>query len=549
MRAILENIEQNSDQKLWGIAEELYENPDIIQKVRPISRTLWHLEMQVEDKKLEVEVYLKAPKPKFTCECHKFLIDGDCEHIIVALLRIRDLELEKEAKAKKQKIKNEAQKAERAKYNVNSILDKSHPEELKRFVKTFASKDPSFLLALKVHFANKIDLENNDKKYKNLLDAAIKPKNYKHPNLTTKEKRDFYRLAESLANQIEDCIILKQYREAKYISFHVLDKISYIKKNYKFTPTRLLPVETDFIESIKSLYEKNIAPELRLELNKGVYTLLTRSYYSPGEVNLIRSIRKDFSLSSEECAAIIEAYAPIIESKEPERVNYLLCLMYLRNLEPKLIDEFLDSLKIDAISEALQKLYQLEETTLFHELVKDLKAKDRLSKNSIILSVKLHLFDEDFKKAFSFMELMVEKFQDYSMITNLIVLASPSFSNDEIKKLDKLYKNAPTKDKLNLLEVTDRIKELAETIKEEKDLNLSFDYLDSLSELDEDILYDLYLELVQNHLTTHIGNSSKLAIEETNRRLKNAGFTNLSRKLTTTIKKEFKHRKILADLN
>lgn len=549
MRAILENIEQNSDEILWGIAEDLYEKPDLIQKIRQISRTLWHLDLQVDGKKIEVEVYLKSPKPKFTCECHKFLIENDCEHIIVALLRIRDLELEKEAKAKKQKIKNAAQKAERAKYNVNSILDKSHPEELKRFVKTFASKDPSFLLALKVHFANKIDLENNDKKYKHLLDAAVKPKNYKHPNLTTKEKRDFYRLAESLSNQIEDCLILKQYREAKYISFHVLDKISYIKKNYKYTPTRLLPVEEDFIESVKSLFDKKIAPELRTELNSGLYTLITRSYYTPSEVNLIRSIRKNLALSSEEVSSIIEAYAPIIVSKEPIRVNYLLCLLYLRSLEPKLIDDFVDTVKLDTVSEALHKLYQLEDTELFHELVKDLRPKDRLSKNTIILSIKLFLFDEKFEEAFSFMELLIEKFQDYTMITNLIVLSSPSLSKADIKKLDNLFDNAPIKDKLNLLEVTDRIKELSEQINQEKDLSLSFEYLDSLSELDEDVLYDLYLELVKEHLSTHIGNSSKEAIEETNRRLKNAGFTNLSRKLTSTIKKEFKHRKILSDIN
>jgi len=548
MNSYLKNIEQNTAEHLWLEGESLYENEDLFVKTSKISKTLWNLIIK-DGKEYEVEILLRSNKPKFTCECDNFYKEASCKHIVAGLIHIKEEITKKELHKEKLKAKEKKRKASEAKYNIKSILDNAHPEELKRFVRAYANMENSFSLALKGHFANKMDLENNDQKYKQLLDAAVKPKNFKHKSLSTTEKKDFYRLADSLSSQAEDCLTLKQYRECKYILTHLLDKFSYIRKNYNHNPVRLEAKESVILDLLKELLSEKMPPELQQEIYTDLVDLLNKSYYVPADRNILESSLGKLDFDPEDVSDIASKIIPHINEKDEQSQAFMVFYFYLYQSNHEIIEELLEKVKLDTITMGLQHLYKLRKIPLLIGFLNALKKKQQESKAINILASKAFFESGMVKDGIPYLKNILDVDKDISLAIGMLNFIGEDAREDNLKQLNKIFENSDTQNLLNYYKNTEQYEKIAQVLDQHLDLHLLWEYDDVIYDINEDLFYDLYLKTCTNHLHNYAGSAGKEAILTSLNRFNIYNLRNAKRKLQEALKGEFAHRKIIKEIS
>ena len=548
MNLYLKNIEQNIEENLWLSGESLFDTEGTFKKTTKISKTLWNIILH-DGKDFEVEILLRSNKPKFTCECDDFYESANCKHIVASLIHIKEEISKQELARDKAKAKENLRKAREAKYNVKSILEKAHPEELKRFVRAYANMENSFSLALKGHFANKMDLENNNQKYKQLLDAAIKPKNFKHLNLSTTEKKDFYRLVDSLSSQAEDCITLKQFRECKYILMHVIDKIFYIRKSYNHNPKRLESKEVIILKFLSELLEEKMPPELKTEIYQDILELIQRSYFVPADKNIIESVVSNLDFKADDVATFIDKLIPIINDKNETNFNFLACCLYLYPKNKFVLEKIVSEVKIDKIIPTLQHLHKLNHVPLLILVLEGLKKLKVEAKQINILACKIFFEAKLVNKGLPYLKGMLQDDKDNSLAIGMVNFIEEETREEFIDELNKIFKDTDQYDLLRFYKNTQQLEKIAEELKGGSDLSLLWEYDGLLLDLGEDQLYNLYLETSIAHLNNYIGAAGRDAILTSLNRLNKLDLKKMRRKLQDEIKTEFSHRKIIADIS
>ena len=548
MNPYLKNIEQNTAENLWLAGEMLHESEGVFLKSNKISKTLWNL-LLLDGKEYEVEILLRSNKPKFTCECDDFYKEANCKHIIASLIYIKEEISKKELAKQKIKDREKKRKATEAKYNIKSILENAHPEELKRFVRAYANMENSFSLALKGHFANKMDLENNDLKYKQLLDAAVKPKNFKHLSLSTTEKKDFYRLVTSLSSQAEDCITLKQYRECKYILIHVLDKISYVRKNYNHNPERLESKEIVVLDMLKELIQEKLPPELQLEIYNDLVGLINKSYYVPADRNILETSIKYIDYKEEDILDISTKLIPLINAKDELSQFYIVFYFYLFQANPSVLTKLKDEVKRDTITQGLQHLYKLKKIPLLIIVLKSLKKENIESKAINILACKALFETGKIKDGLSYLKDILVVDKDAGLAIGLVNFIPEEQQEKHIKELNNIFEGGELQNLLKYYKNTDQHEKIAEVLDNNSDLPLLWEYDHIIFDLDEELFYKIYLKTTTNHLNNYAGSAGKEAIITSLNRFNIYGQKKNRSKLQDALKEEFSHRKIIAEIS
>ncbi len=547
MNPYLKNIEQNTAEHLWLAAETLYDTEGLFVKATKISKTLWNL-LLLDGKEYEVEILLRSNKPKFTCDCDDFYKNSSCKHIIASLIYIKDDISKKELAKQKIKAREKKRKASEAKYNVKSILENAHPEELKRFVRAYANMENSFSLALKGHFANKMDLENNDQKYKQLLDAAIKPKNFKHMSLSTTEKKDFYRLVDSLSSQAEDCVTLKQYRECKYILMHLLDKVSYVRKNYNHNPARLESKEIIILDLLKDLLKEKMPPELQAEIYNNLVELLNRSYYVPADRNILETTMTIVDYKEEDLQEIAEKIIPLINAKDELSQYFIVFYFYLFQENTAILDKLIQNVKLETITSGLQHLYKLKKIPLLIGVLRSLKEQNQESKSINILACKALFGAGLIKDGLSYLQDILEVDKDVSLAIGLVNFIPEDQQEIHLKELNGIFENAELENLLKYYKNTDQHEQIAKVLDENSDLPLLWDYDHILFDLDEELFYKIYLKTTISHLNNYAGSAGKEAIMTSLNRFNLYNLKKLRGKLQDELREEFSHRKIIKEI-
>lgn len=547
MNPFLKNIEQNTPENLWLAGEILYDTEGVFVKSNKVSKTLWNLILN-DSKEYEVEILLRSNKPKFTCECDDFYKEANCKHIIASLIFIKEEISKKELAKQKIKDREKRRKASEAKYNVKTILESAHPEELKRFVRAYANMENSFSLALKGHFANKMDLDNNDLKYKQLLDASVKPKNFKHLTLSTTEKKDFYRLVDSLSSQAEDCITLKQYRECKYILVHVLDKISYVRKNYNHNPDRLESKEIIILDHLRDLVKEKLPPELQLEIYNDLVELIGKSYFVPGDRNILETTMKFVEFKNEDILEIAEKLIPLINAKDELSQFYMVFYFYLFQANPDVLALLKDKVKLDAITMGLQRLYQLKKIPLLIVVLKSMKEQELESKSINILGCKALFESGLIADGLTYLKDILEVDKDASLAIGLVNFIPEDQQEVYIKELNAIFEKSETENLLKYYKNTDQLEKIADVLENNDDLALLWEYDHIILDLNEELFYSIYLKTTISHLNNYAGSAGKEAIMTSLNRFNLYNQKKNRGKLQDALKEEFSHRKIIAEI-
>ena len=319
-------IELIYDDELVRLAEELNEKGAVYE--------LSHVESNLYVAKvkdgLNYEIEIQSPfakKQKLSCECSFFKQNNICKHTIAGLLTIR--ELIKQKKEVKEITASEKSTKKLPSLNINQILDEIPHEDLTSFVKNYAKKDKKFSTLLKVSFARKIDLSDNSDKYKNILNTIVRPHTGEATRATSSDIKAIIHVLEDFADQINDCIALKQYREAFHIFTGAFSKLEYVRHYYSFHSDQLEKLGKTFHQIISYFLKEKLPPELRIELNQFLLDLSSRSYYHFHDLeNNILALVADEYKGGEKAKLIHFISRHITDRNQKEKI--ILLALYIR---------------------------------------------------------------------------------------------------------------------------------------------------------------------------------------------------------------------------
>ncbi|MBC7884441.1 MAG: hypothetical protein H7X99_03150, partial [Saprospiraceae bacterium] len=226
------------------------------------------------------EVEIQSPfakKQKSSCDCSFYKQNKICKHIIAGLFYIRKQLKEKSEKIEIREIEKKKQKL--STLNINQILEEIDHDDLMKFVKNFARHDKKFTTQLKVNFARKIDLSDNTNKYKNILNTIIRPHAGDQTRASSADVKAICHVLEDFMDQVNDCIVLGQYREALNIYTSAFAKLEYVRHYYHYHTEILNKLSLNYHQVIADFLSEKLPPEIRNELHTFLFDLATRSYY------------------------------------------------------------------------------------------------------------------------------------------------------------------------------------------------------------------------------------------------------------------------------
>ena len=285
---------------------------------------------KVKDGKLyEVEIQSPfAKKQTASCECSFYIQNKICKHIIASLLLIR---LEQNNKAEQTAKGSPGQKKQKlVSLNINHILQEIDHEELLAFVKAYARTDKRFSTQLKVSFARKIDLQDNSEKYKNILNAIVRPNTGSQSRASAADIRAIIHVLQDFVDQINDCVALGQYREAFNIYTTAFAKLEYVRHYYDYQSDVLKKLSETYHEVISYILNEKLPPELFIDIQTFLLDMGTRSYYHFEDVtsNILTKLFDNIK-SKELKIHIQETVSQLIENRDAnERI--VLMAMHIR---------------------------------------------------------------------------------------------------------------------------------------------------------------------------------------------------------------------------
>ena len=281
---------------VYSYAEEICDNNG----VNLISEIDHFFNFQIFDK-INYEVELVKPftkKFKSSCSCEFHSKNKFCCHTVAGLIYLNK-------KASHLKSSEVIITPKPKKLRLSDLLDNVPHGELLKFIKSYGSKDKKLNLALKVHFAKYVDLHDNSEKYKTILESVIKPITTANQKLSQSEWSSIKSICKDLLDQSEDLIVLNGAFEALDIIQTVISKLAYIQTAYQKNTADLTDLLNSFHQSLANLYTIDISGKLKEKYKDAVTTLLNTSYYqistpinNAGEI-LFKNKLIDISILSE----------------------------------------------------------------------------------------------------------------------------------------------------------------------------------------------------------------------------------------------------------
>jgi hypothetical protein len=255
------NIELLFPHDLFLKGEELYES-GAITDISKIDSKLYSFTIN-EGVKIEVEWFKPLTRQqKASCECDFFQLGKMCRHTIAALLAYKqEFYKEKELETSDRDYPRKA-----STLNINSILNNLSKDDLKSFIKSYAGNDKKFAIAFKVHFARKVDLNDNELKYKSILDSIIKPITTDKNPYKASDVRGLINISEEFQGQTDDAVSLEQYQEAFILTKTTLSKLAYVYNNSQFYSSEVEKLIIKSFDHIREILSELQSVELKKEI-------------------------------------------------------------------------------------------------------------------------------------------------------------------------------------------------------------------------------------------------------------------------------------------
>lgn len=540
-------IELIYDDELVRLAEELNEK-EAVCDLDHIGSNLYIA--KVKDG-LNYEIEIQSPfakKQKLSCECSFFKQNNICKHTIAGLLMLR--EQFKNKKEEKEIILTEKSKNKLKSLNINQILDEITHEDLIGFVKNYAQKDKKFSTQLKVNFARKIDLSDNSDKYKNILNTIVRPHTGESTRASSTDIKAIIHVLEDFADQINDCIALKQYREAFHIFSGAFSKLEYVRHYYTFHAEQLEHLGKTYHTIIAYFLGEKLPPELRIELNKFLLDMAARSYYHFHDLtnNIISLVMNEYK-GAEKSKLIAFITHHLNERQQKEKI--ILLALYIR-ISGKYSKDEADFLKPYAV-------HLIEIADLL------------LSGNSEHLALKLlESIYQPKKYAKEVVNRLVFLYVRYKNVRKLIQTSKLAYINSgDIKYMEVLKREIPEEEYTDLLlnlefELTSVKADpnlLIRIYRKEENWPGLLSYLSKLANIEilrqHDVflyrferhgLIDLYIILISKYLDEHVGDIAFQYLETIKNHFVHQQMDLLTQQIQQLLREKYTHRPKLLEI-
>ncbi len=188
---------------------------------------------------------------------------------------------------------------------LKEVLSDIDSEELKNFIQYYAKKDNGFELALKSHFISRIQVSDQDSKYKRILGEIIKPKSSSNNKIGQTNRKIIGLILTDFTNQMADLLSKENYTEAFYIIKNSLDKIAYAQTQFDLNGKTIEEARLAFISGLEVILRQEIAPAFRATVEGDLLELVFKSYYLPKEKNIISSMNDSNVFTSKDKKKLI----------------------------------------------------------------------------------------------------------------------------------------------------------------------------------------------------------------------------------------------------
>lgn len=188
---------------------------------------------------------------EWSCDCGQ-AAEEPCQHVATVLLRrLEWLKAEQAAKKKKP-----------ARMNIRQLLDQIDHADLTAFVRSYARSNQRFNVALKAHFADRIETASSKEKYESLLVAAHRSAKGRSQYMRASRVKVFLKMSGQMIPQSEDLIASGSFKEA----FEMLSALLRLVPQWLINADDRQGALSDFVmaafENMKRLSGEELPPAL-----------------------------------------------------------------------------------------------------------------------------------------------------------------------------------------------------------------------------------------------------------------------------------------------
>lgn len=538
-------------------AEDIYSNGQI-KSATQSGKSMW--EFVVADGDIDQNIKIKSSEStvsKTQCSCSIYQANKICAHVFACFFELRkQIEIGKQKKAEAQKKKRTTRSKSGIK--VTDFITKLSEQELKNFVRKYASSDKKFAASLKARFARKMINQSNESVYKSILDSIIGPIRIKDQKVGNAELRNFEYVTSELMQQYEDAISLQQYTEGFFILKAILNKGCYIHHNSKKESQKIMDLITKIHTFLDELFYCPLAPELRQKLYVFALELAQKSYYKilDNKFNIFE-ILYTHKKEDEEYKLITEAAKAKKDQLHLDvKSNVFLESFFLRmkyndgsfesatflkyplEFQNKIIDLLIQQ---EAYSPAIKVL---------EDMIREQSNVSRFVKEKLIFAYSLSDNPTAYKK--SIFDYFVQ-YKNPKYIKQLMLVFENEWEDVKAEFVENIRLVDSEEDRLFLMakfyfEIEDH-KNLLDVFKSLQDINVAMSVDREIIQLYSDEVIDAYFEKACLHLDNFAGQAAASRIRSLLRHVENVSDFNKRNKLYKRIKNHYIHRpKLLEEL-
>jgi len=487
-------------------SEELYVGGEEVLDAAKISFTHSKLPLfkfSVEDEKLLVypDIVLKSGQLNdHTCSCSQFKKSGNCFHLVASYLYLRRVLLVEKDKPVPKKNKPRRKNTK----SISEVIKNVKSEDLFHFVNHYAKIDKKFSTAIKVHFLSQgKNIEEND--IKNILDSIIPPLSSSKKTLSTTEWSLFTRTLEDFINQIKDAITVSKFELASNLIICSVTKLYYIIHKFDSREAHTITFLNRFIELTKVFFDAIEAPITRNKFAKKFIEIHTKSYFTTCvPYDLIHILLDEELLSPKIRDQTAEQLFEFQYDIEKNRVHQYSIILRLAAVSQNLIDDYLEKTSKTLSAKIVSEIYA----------EKDLKCVKAIinSKTNYLSSFlkddyryKVATEENDIAGVFSSLENLLLTTKEVKYYDLAKSMSPNKIKASQISKLRNIIESWSEKEKLDLYVSHEEFEKLQKSLIEINELNTTFKYDEYFGEEHDDLLYELYVYHLGNHLENHVG--------------------------------------------
>lgn len=557
----IRDLEFHVEDALLERAEQLIDL-QAVHQFQEVERHLW-VALVKDQETFEVEVQISPSKLKaFTCECEQEKTNDLCAHVVVILILLRQKAKAKQAVVKEKKaVKAKAKTPNRI--TTATILDLVKPNELKAFIKKYASQDRTFTLMLKAQFAHIVPGHDEKEHISKVLANAIKGVKRPGKPITASGVKLVQRVVNTLHQQSEEAQYKKHYADVFESLTAIISQVAVLCGAVK-SDTVLPKLIEQAYSSLGKLVKSNIAPQLETEVWEFLINESQRPTYYLNELwpDLFALMQKMSTTNARQ-----EQFIAILDELEKERFaqkntivrsGILNTKMSVLNLQENKValDVFLkqhmndkevlhSAIKLSIEKKDWKKVKQLAS----YGLSKNVADPDDISLHKFLLESATHLRE---KKAVIKHALVCFQ-EDYDF--KYIELIKSHSAKKWLKIRDQLIVdlkakkfNVETRNCIAKLLADEKLdQELLTYVESTMSLDLLNKYDDALRISYKNKLPDLYKKLIYNYLNNYLGRQAAIKVRKSIEHLLAQDQTKLANSLVSEIRLNYKERHSLLE--